>query len=281
PDADFATSGYRLKDLLVGSEGTLGVVTEVALSLEPVPKTRRAALAAFPTRGAAGEAVAHVMASRLTPGAIEYLDADAVALLNETNDAGLPEAPHVLVELHGTTDAGVETDLDVVRDACTDAECESFETASETEIDRLWAARRDVYPAACDYREDATVAFIGDVVVPVSRYPEIVERAAALADDLGIAAPCVGHAGDGNLHFLPIADLDDEDEFGRAMELNDRMVRAAIEMGGTSTGEHGVGVGKREFMREEHDGAVDVMRDLKETLDPAGILNPGKVLPEE
>ena len=275
-----SASGYRLKDVFVGSEGTLGVVTEATLALEPRPAERRAALATFPTREAAGDAVANVMAGPLTPGALEYLDGAAARLLDETNDAGLPDAPQLIVELHGTND-GVAADLDVVRDACEDAGCTGFETATEAEIDRLWAARRDVYPAACDYREDATVAFIGDVVVPVSRYPDIVARAARLADELDLVAPCVGHAGDGNLHFLPVANLDDPEERDRAMELNDRMVRAALDLGGTSTGEHGVGIGKRKFMREEHAAAVDVMRDLKDTLDPEGVLNPGKVLPEE
>ncbi|WP_281375730.1 FAD-binding oxidoreductase [Halorarum halophilum] len=109
----------------------------------------------------------------------------------------------------------------------------------------------------------------------------MVARAARLADELDVTAPCVGHAGDGNLHFLPVANLDDPEERDRAMELNDRMVRAALDLGGTSTGEHGVGIGKRKFMREEHAAAVDVMRDLKDTLDPEGVLNPGKVLPEE
>ena len=278
-DVAKSSSGYQLKDLLVGSEGTLAVVTEIALALEPLPAERRAALATFPTRSAAAEAVANIMAGRLTPGAIEYLDSSAAALLNETDDAGLPESPQLLVELHGTND-GVDADLDVVHDACRDAGRESFETADETAMERLWAARRNVYPAACEYRDDATVAFIGDVVVPVSKYPEIVEKAADLSAELDLTVPCVGHAGDGNLHFLPVADLDNGNEVERATELNDRMVRTAISMGGTATGEHGVGIGKRKFMREEHAAAVDLMRELKDAIDPDGILNPGKVLPK-
>ncbi len=278
-DVAKSSSGYQLKDLLVGSEGTLGVVTEVALALEPRPAERRAALATFPTRTAAGEAVTNVMAGPLTPGAIEYLDSGAAALLNETDDAGLPVSPQLLVELHGTND-GLDADLDLVEAACREAGCKSFETADEAAMDRLWAARRNVYPAACEYRDDATVAFIGDVVVPVSNYPAIVAEAADLAADLDLTVPCVGHAGDGNLHFLPVADLDDPDEVERATELNDRMVHAALEMGGTATGEHGVGIGKRKFMREEHAAAVDLMGAVKAAVDPAGILNPGKVLPE-
>jgi D-lactate dehydrogenase (cytochrome) len=205
-DVAKSASGYRLKDVFVGSEGTLGVITEITLSLEPEPTYRRAALASFPTRAAAGRAVAAVMAGPLTPGAIEYLDGDAAALLNDTDDTGLLESPQLLIELHGTNDA-VDDELNLIRAACEEAACTSFETADEAEIDQLWAARRNVYPAACEYREDATVAFIGDVVVPVSKYPEIVEQAAEVATELSVIAPCVGHAGDGNLHFLPIANL--------------------------------------------------------------------------
>ena len=278
-DVAKSASGYRLKDIFVGSEGTLGVITEIALALEPRPEERRAALATFSTREAAGRAVANVMAGPLTPGAIEYLDTDAATLLNETDHTDLRESPQLLIELHGTN-GGIDAELETVRTACQAADCSSFETASEAEIDHLWAARRNVYPAACDYRDDATVAFIGDVVVPLSRYAEIVDKAATIAAELSLTAPCVGHAGDGNLHFLPIASLDDEAEVDRAMELNDRLVRTAIEMGGTSTGEHGVGIGKRKFMTEEHAGAVDLMRTLKEAIDPDGLLNPGKVLPE-
>ncbi len=278
-DVAKSSSGYQLKDLFVGSEGTLGIITEVALALEPLPAERRAALATFPTRVAAGEAVANIMAGSLTPGAIEYLDSGAAGLLNETDDADLAESPQLLVELHGTND-GVDADIDAVQTSCQDANCVEFETAGEAEMDQLWAARRNVYPAACEYRPDTTVAFIGDVVVPVSKYPDIVSKAAELSKELDLTAPCVGHAGDGNLHFLPIADLDDEEECERATELNDRMVHAAISMGGTSTGEHGVGIGKRKFMREEHAAGVDLMRDIKTAIDSDGILNPEKVLPE-
>ena len=278
-DVAKSSSGYQLKDLFVGSEGTLGIVTEVALALEPLPAERRAALATFPTRGAAGKAVANIMASPLTPGAIEYLDSGAAGLLNETDDADLPISPQLLIELHGTN-SGVTADLDTVKASCEAADCVAFETAGEAEMARLWSARRNVYPAACEYRSDATVAFIGDVVVPVSKYPDIVRKAAELSEELDLTVPCVGHAGDGNLHFLPIADLDDEQEFERATELNDRMVRAAISMGGTSTGEHGVGIGKRKFMREEHAAGVDLMQEIKAAVDPNRILNPGKLLPD-
>ncbi|MFB6113425.1 MAG: FAD-binding oxidoreductase [Halodesulfurarchaeum sp.] len=272
-------SGYSLRDLFVGSEGTLGVVTEATVSLEPIPNARRAAIASFETREAAGEAVAAVMRSGITPGAIEYLDTRAIAMVGERTTVDVPDAPTIILEVHGESREGAEAALNALRNRCDTAECTEWHTASGENIADIWQARRDVYPAACEYREDATVAVIGDVTVPVSKYPSIIEKTVAAADDLDVTTPCVGHAGDGNLHFLPIADLDDDDEVARAMDLNDRLVEAAIEMGGTTTGEHGVGIGKRQFMRDEHGDAVDLMRKVKETVDPNGVMNPGKVLP--
>lgn len=130
------------------------------------------------------------------------------------------------------------------------------------------------------YREEWDVALVGDVVVPISRYPEIVETVSRVSEEFDLFTPCVGHAGDGNLHFTPLVDPDDEKMVERAHELNERVVRKAIELGGSSTGEHGVGIGKRKFMTTEHGPAIELMRSIKETFDPNGILNPGKVLPE-
>jgi D-lactate dehydrogenase (cytochrome) len=274
-------AGYSLKDLFVGSEGTLGVVTEATLSLEAVPRARRAAVVTFPTREAASEAVAAVMGAGLVPGALEYVDSEAVRVINDATGIGLREEPTLVVELHGN-EPGVTADVERVLERCEAAGATDWVVArDEHEIDEVWTARREAYPAACDYREGWDVAVIGDVVVPVSRYPEIVARTAELSVELDVPCPCVGHAGDGNLHFLPLADPDDDETVERAMALNDRVVEAALGMGGTATGEHGVGLGKREFMRQEHADAVDVMCELKEVLDPTGIMNPGKVLPDD
>lgn len=131
------------------------------------------------------------------------------------------------------------------------------------------------------YREEWDVAVVGDVVVPISKYPEIVQRVVDTSEEMDIVCPTVGHAGDGNLHYTPIVDIDDSEAIERAMELNDRIVRAAIDMGGTATGEHGIGIGKREFMNREYADSVDVMADMKRVIDPNGIMNPDKVLPDE
>lgn len=279
-DVAKTAAGYSLKDLFVGSEGTLGVITEATLALEAIPTEKRAALVTFETPNAACEAVASIMREGLTPGAIEYVDTSALEAINAyRGDVSLAEVPTLIIELHGHN-AGIEDDVALVRDRCEESDATGWESAGEEEMDRIWQARRDAYPAAREYRADGDVAVIGDVVVPISRYPDIVEAVAEIAADLDVPTPCVGHAGDGNLHFLPVADPDDEAAVERALELNDRVVDRALSLGGTSTGEHGIGMGKREFLRRESPEAVKLMAAIKHTIDPNGIMNPRKVLPD-
>ena len=273
------SAGYSLKDLFVGSEGTLGVVTEATLAVAGIPERKRAALVTFPSREAASRAVSEMIRYGLTPGAIEFVDALTIGFVNDYSGIGLREEPTLILEIHGNT-SGVDEDVAFARSICEEEGATGWEDADEDEMDEIWSARRDALPA---YRAgaDGEPAVIGDVVVPISKYPEIVTTVERVADELDLLTPCVGHAGDGNLHFVPLVDADDPDAVERAMTLNERVVRAAIDLGGTATGEHGVGVGKRKFMRAEHGGAVDVMRTIKDALDPDGIMNPGKVLPDE
>lgn len=275
------SSGYSLKDLIVGSEGTLGVVTEATLSLAPIPEHKRAALVTFPTREDASRAVSEIVRFGLRPGAVEFVDALSVEMIDAyAADLDLRAEPTLILELHANND-GIDEDVEFARDICTDNGATGWEAAAEDRMDDIWRARRDALPAYRAYREDWDVAVVGDVVVPISKYPDIVTAVGEISDDLDLVTPCVGHAGDGNLHYTPLVDPDDADAVERAHELNERVVSAAIEMGGTATGEHGVGVGKRKFMDAEHAGAVDVMAAIKATLDPNGIMNPGKVLPDE
>ena len=273
------SAGYSLKDLVVGSEGTLGVVTEATLSLAGIPAEKRAALVTFPEPEDASRAVSEIIRYGLRPGALEFIDAPSIELINAFSGTDLPEKPTLVVELHANN-SGIEEDVEFARGICTDNGALRWEAAAEDDMDEIWRARRDVLPAARAYREDWDVAIIGDVVVPISRYPEIVAAVKDIAAELDLLCPCVGHAGDGNLHYVPMIDPDDEAMRERAFELNDRVVERALELRGTSTGEHGVGVGKRKFMTREHGAAVDVMRAIKETIDPNGIMNPGKVLPD-
>lgn len=275
------SSGYSLKDLVVGSEGTLGVVTEATLSLAPIPEHKRAALVTFPTREDASRAVSETIRFGLRPGAIEFVDALSIEMIDAyAADLDLRAEPTLILELHANND-GIDEDVAFARGICEDNGATGWEAAAEDRMDEVWRARRDALPAYRAYREEWDAAVIGDVVVPISKYPDIVSAVADISDDLDLVAPCVGHAGDGNLHYTPLVDPDDADAVARAHELNERVVSAAIEMGGTATGEHGVGIGKRAFMDAEHAAAVDVMADIKAAIDPNGIMNPGKVLPED
>jgi len=274
------SAGYSLKDLFVGSEGTLGVVTEVTLGLVGIPEYRRAALVTFPSRVDASGAVADAIGSALVPGAIEFIDTTAIKMLNAYHDdVSFEERPTLIIELHANN-RGIEEDLAFAKAICEDHGMLSWQAAGEENLDDIWQARRDKYHATKAYREDWDVALVGDVVVPISKYPEIVDEVARASEDLDLLTSCVGHAGDGNLHFTSLVDPDDEEMVERAHELNERVVRKAIALGGSATGEHGVGIGKRQFMDEEHGPAIDLMRSVKEMLDPNGILNPGKVLPD-
>jgi len=274
------SSGYSIKDLLVGSEGTLGVVTDATIELAGIPEEKRAALVSFETARDACGAVASVIGAGVKPGAIEFMDTKSIELLNSNrDDMTLPERPTLLLELHGNN-SGIEEDYEFVESLCREhAVVEWNEPGGK--MANVWEARRDALPAARAYDPDLDVAVIGDVVVPIEKYPDIVARTQELADEYDLLAPLVGHAGDGNLHYTPLVDRDDEDHVIRAMAFNNEVVQSAIDMGGTATGEHGVGIGKRGFMDDEHANTVDVMRGIKDAIDPKGLMNPGKVIPEE
>jgi D-lactate dehydrogenase (cytochrome) len=220
------------------------------------------------------------MGSGLKPGALEFMDTQLVRLLNEyREEANFPESPLLLIELHG--DGGdLSAQMNAVRTICEEHNAIQWSEADEEEIETIWRVRRDAYPAACEYYPDRTVGVIGDVVVPISNYPEIVRRIEEISEALGLLTPCVGHAGDGNIHFLPVVDTSGENAMDRVHELNEKVVGAALELGGTATGEHGIGIGKRKFMREEHGDGVDIMRGIKNVIDPNGIMNPEKTLPD-
>ncbi len=274
------SAGYSLKDLFIGSEGTLGVITEATLSLAGIPQEKHAALVTFPSRRDASNAVSEIIRFGIRPGAIEFVDRESIRLISQYRGASvLPEQPLLVIEMHANN-SGIEEDIEFVRSICADNGSVEWTDRSGDEMDEIWAARDDALASYKSYSEETEPAIIGDVVVPISRYPDIVEAVGDAAADLDLLVPSIGHAGDGNLHYTPIIDPDDEDAVERAFELNDRVVRRAIELGGSATGEHGVGIGKRKFMNEEHANAIDVMAKIKESIDPSGTMNPGKVLPD-
>ncbi|UCG26257.1 MAG: FAD-binding protein, partial [Chloroflexota bacterium] len=268
-------SGYDLLHLFIGSEGTLGVMTEATLKLVPVPTVMSGVVATFPSVETAVEAVVEVRGSGLDVAALEFLDERSAALLTREDDVDWGEQPTLLMEVHATHTAAAEHDLEIVRAVCQELGATSFRaTTDPAERNKMWAARHHFY-------ETQVRVFAGydwqlvDVAVPISAYPQLIAHASQELRSRDVYGFIIAHAGDGNLHVsMP---YNDEETAKRAHEVNDSVVYKAIELGGTSTGEHGVGIGKAKYMEREHGAAIDVMRSLKMALDPNGILNPGKI----
>jgi D-lactate dehydrogenase (cytochrome) len=274
-----SSSGYDLCRLIVGSEGTLGVVTEITLRLRIRPEAV-AAIAVFPTMEAAAEAIYAINRYGPMPAALELMDPTIIRIVNEWTHSSLAQAPTLVMEFHGLP-AGIEQELELIEETCRDAGCTSFEkglTAAERE--RLWYARKQAHEAVKQLNVGCRTE-IGDIVVPISRYTEAVAQAYALAQELNVRIATFGHAGDGNLHVEMLSAQSDCQELERAHAFNRRLVNWVLSVGGTCTGEHGVGIGKREFMVAEHGASLEVMRKIKHLLDPNGIMNPGKMFPGE
>jgi D-lactate dehydrogenase (cytochrome) len=272
------TSGYDLIRLFVGSEGTLGIVTEVTLRLHQVPE-KMAAIATFPSMTELAQAIYEINRYGPVPAAVEVMDADIVRLVNEYSGLELTEVPTLVIEFHGTQ-AGIEEEAALIEETCRDNGCLGFETAvAHQERARLWAGRKDAHNAVKHLNADCHVT-IGDIVVPISRYADAVAKAYEVADKYGIRVYTFGHAGDGNLHVEILTRKDDPEEQKRGERVNAEIVRYAISVGGTATGEHGVGIGKVPFMAQEHGPALKVMQRIKRLLDPNGIMNPGKIFAE-
>jgi D-lactate dehydrogenase (cytochrome) len=272
------SSGYDLCRLIVGSEGTLGIVTEITLRLRIRPEVI-AAVAVFPTMEAAAEAIYSINRYGPTPAALELMDPIIVGIVNRWTGSTLEEAPTLVMEFHGLP-AGIEQEVELIEETCRDAGCISFEKGlNAAERERIWHARKQVHEAVKQLNVGCR-AEIGDIVVPISRYTEAVNKAYELAAELGGRVSTFGHAGDGNMHVEMISDKAKPQEQETAHEFNRRLVEWVLSVGGTCTGEHGVGLGKRQFMSLEHGASLDVMRHIKDLFDPNGIMNPGKVFPD-
>ncbi|MHB9287082.1 FAD-binding oxidoreductase [Halobacteriales archaeon Cl-PHB] len=275
-----SSTGYNLTDLFVGSEGTLGVITRATLALAGRPEQVRGGRAIFPELRDATEAISDAITSGVDVAKIELIDEQTAMLANEYADTDLPDRPMVFVEFHA--DHGIDEEIDFCRRIFEAHNLERMEIASGEEMERLWQARKDITYAAEDHDPDHDIGPVGDVTVPISRYPDMIDEVVAVAEDTGFLVPCFGHAGDGNLHYFVIANYDDPAEAGRAKDAYASLVDRAIELGGTATGEHGIGVGKRSFLAREYDeAALEAMRGIKRTFDPNGILNPGKIFPPD
>lgn len=273
-----SAAGYDLTRLMVGSEGTLGIITEVTLRLYGIPEAISAAVCAFPDVASAVNAVILTMQAQIPVARIEFLDSVQVAACNAYSNLDLEVAPTLFLEFHGTEQA-VKEQAETVAEIAADFGGTGFKWATRAEDrNKLWTARHNAYYAALALRPGAK-GMPTDVCVPISRLAECIEETRVDIDESGLLSPIVGHVGDGNFHLAFILDPDDPEEIARAAEVHDRMVRRALDMGGTCTGEHGVGYGKMKFLEAEHGvEAVSVMRSIKQALDPSNLMNPGKVV---
>ena len=273
-----SSAGYDLTKLFVGSEGTLGVITELTVRLWGQPEAVMAAVCPFPDIGAAVEAVIATIQMGVPVARIELLDEVQIRGFNAYAGYAMAETPTLFLEFHGT-EAGVAEQAERFREIAAEHGAGAWDVASKAEDrNRLWTARHKAYYAARALRPGAA-GYVTDACVPISRLAEaILETKADLAAG-SLIAPLVGHVGDGNFHLAILIDPADEAEKKEAERLAGRIAERAIRLGGTCTGEHGIGLGKAKHMDAEHGEGVAVMRAIKQALDPEGLLNPGKMFP--
>jgi len=274
-----SSAGYDLTRLFVGSEGTLGVITEATLRVYPTPEAISSAVCSFPSLEDAVACVIRTIQLGVPVARIELLDDVQMDAVNRRSGLAYPVAPTLFLEFHGSP-AGVAEQSEEVKRIASELGGGDFAWAtSEEERRRLWEARHASYEASLALRPGAK-GFVTDVCVPVSRLAQCVAEARAGVEEAGLLAPIVGHAGDGNFHVCVLVDPGDPEELARVQEFGERLARRAIELGGTCTGEHGVGYGKAHLLELEHGAeGVELMRSVRAALDPDGIMNPGKVLP--
>lgn len=273
------SSGYNLTDVIVGSEGTLGVITRATLELTGLPEQIKGGRAVFESMDDATAAVFDSVRSGVDTAKIELIDPLAADMANEYLDTGLPDGSMIFFEFHANH--GIDAEIEFFRTVLESHGVTEFEVAGDDRMDELWRARSELAFAAQQYDPNLAPQHPGDVTVPISKYPDIIRYAKDLAAEAGILLPCFGHAGDGNVHYTALVDPSDEESVRRAEEVYGKVVERALEYGGTATGEHGIGMGKRQFLEAEHGAeGVATMRRLKRAFDPKDILNPGKVFPE-
>ena len=273
-----SSAGYDLTALFLGSEGTLGLITELTLKLRGVPEAVTAAVCAFPDTASAVNAVITTIQTGIPMARIEYLDAECAAAFNAYAKADFPEMPHLMVEFHGS-EGGAAEDAERFGEIAEEFGATGFKWAARTEErNELWRMRHNAYYAILATRPGAK-GLATDICVPISRLAEAIEETAADIAASPITGPILGHVGDGNFHSTLLVEPGNEAELQIAKDLAARMSERALRMGGTVTGEHGVGLGKMAYMRAEHGDAWAVMADIKRALDPVGLMNPGKLVP--
>ncbi len=274
-----SSSGYDLTRLFVGSEGTLGVITEVTLRLQGRPEVVRAALCPFTVMEGAANTVIQTIQLGIPVARIEIVDEAQLRVVNAYSKTAYPIAPTLFFEFHGISEPMVEEQVRAVEEIAREQGAREFEWAASLE-DRatLWQARHNAYYATVASRPGAR-AWTTDICVPIAHLAECILETQADLRDAGVVAPLVGHAGDGNFHLIFMLDANDPREFATISALNERLVERALRFGGTCSGEHGVGIGKLKYLSQEHGASLDVMRAIKHALDPLNLMNPGKLIP--
>ena len=273
-----SSAGYDLTRLVVGAEGTLGIITELTLKLHGIPEAIASGVCAFPSIEAACSAAICAIQAGVPVARVELLDEIQVRACNADAKLGLPETPMLFLEFHGT-DASVAEQSQRFGDIASEFQGGPFEWATRPEErSRLWAARHHVFWANKSFRVGSQV-IVTDVCVPISRLAECVVETKRDIERSGLVAPIVGHVGDGNFHACVLVMMDDAEDVARARGFVDRLTERALTMEGTCTGEHGVGQGKKHFMIAEHGlSAVNLMHGIKHAIDPNNIMNPGKII---
>lgn len=271
-----SSSGYHLTGLFVGSEGTLGLFTELTLRVYGIPELIMAARASFPTVEKAVATVVDILSAGIQVARIELVDERSIKQVNLYSQRNYPENPTLFIEFHGSQE-GLQHDIDFAQNITNEHGCVEFlfETDSKART-QLWEARHQLAYAFL-HKSPGKKMMVTDVCLPLSELAGAIEDARQAIIHSGLDGAILGHVGDGNYHVLLMLDLANPDEMTQAEKLNTHLVEYAISRGGTCTGEHGVGVGKAKYQRREHGDALDVMQALKMTLDPKGILNPGKI----
>jgi D-lactate dehydrogenase (cytochrome) len=272
-----SAAGYDLTHLFTGAEGTLGIITEATLRLYGIPEAMSAAVCSFKSLDAAVQTVIQTIQLGVPVARIELLDEVQLDAINRYSKTDYPVAPTLFLEFHGT-DASVKEQAETVAELAVEQGGADFHwTTNSDERNRLWRARHDAAYACKALRPNGQI-WATDVCVPISRLAECIAETRADLEANRLVAPIVGHVGDGNFHLVLLVDHQDAAEVERAQAVHQRMVHRAIAMGGTCTGEHGIGYGKLDFLEHEKGEAVDVMWQIKQALDPAGIMNPGKIM---
>ncbi len=271
-----SAAGYDLTRLFTGSEGTLGIITEITLKLTRLPEAVAAAVCAFPSVAAAVGTVIKLMSTGIGIARIELLDELQMDAVNKYAGLTYEVAPTLFFEFHGSENTVAESSEIAGKIATAHGSGDFRWATDENERKKLWQARYDSYYAALN-RRPGSVGYVTDVCVPITRLAECIAQTKGLLEQSSLPATMLGHVGDGNFHVVFALEPDNSDELAEAQELSQQVVDIALKMDGTCTGEHGVGVGKRNALEKEHGAAVDLMRAIKHALDPQNLMNPGKV----